>query len=180
MAASRPPWATPAGSHRPNPAGTVKIRFSIRAVSVPPRTHTNSRRSRWRRLDPGRQALLTLAHLCNGDTYTRLAAGFGTGATHDLSAARVHGIIDALSNADVMTFADKGHQGACGRVRTPFKRHRYRPKLFQSWLKQRPSIFMASQPCTRLSGARAGLHGAECHLGVACRRSFQQGFWLVA
>jgi hypothetical protein len=34
------------------------------------------RRSRWRRLDPGRQALLVLAHLRNGDTHARLAAGF--------------------------------------------------------------------------------------------------------
>jgi len=168
---------------------------------------------RWRRLDPGRQALLTLAHLRNGDTYTRLAAGFGIGvatawryvreavdllaaaaddlatvmdrirklayaildstlipidrvtdqkpyysgkhkrhgmnvqvtadavgrlvwaspalpgATHDLSAARAHGTIDALTSADVVTFADKGYQAAGGSVRTPFKRHRYRPKL---------------------------------------------------
>lgn len=28
-----------------------------------------------------------------------------------------------------MTFADKAYQGAGGTVRTPFKRHRYRPKL---------------------------------------------------
>src|SRR4051812_15395925 len=48
------------------------------------------------------------------------------GSTHDLTAARVHGIIDALSNAEVMTFADKGYQGAGGSVRTPFKRRRYR------------------------------------------------------
>ena len=51
------------------------------------------------------------------------------GATHDLSAARVHGIIEALTSAGVMTFADKGYQAAGGSVRTPFKRHRYRPKL---------------------------------------------------
>lgn len=38
-------------------------------------------RGRWRRLDPGRQALLVLAHLRNGDTYTRLAAGFAIGTT---------------------------------------------------------------------------------------------------
>ncbi|MFI7601209.1 transposase family protein [Actinoplanes sp. NPDC049681] len=177
------------------------------------RLHRQQRRSRWRRLDPGRQALLALAHLRNGDTYTRLAAGFeigvatawryvqeaiallaaaaedlaaamrriqrlahaildGTlipidrvrsqkpyysgkhrrhgvnvqviadaagrlvwaspalpGTAHDLSAARTHGIIDALTSQDVMTFADKGYQGARGSVRTPFKRHRYRPKL---------------------------------------------------
>jgi len=28
-----------------------------------------------------------------------------------------------------MTFADKGYQGARGSVRTPFKRHRFRPRL---------------------------------------------------
>ncbi|MEH1055985.1 transposase family protein [Micromonospora sp. CPCC 206171] len=177
------------------------------------RAHRSQRRSRWRRLAPGRQALLTLAHLRNGDTYSRLAAGFeigvatawryvqeaimllaadaedlatamrrirqlayaildGTlipidrvadqkpyysgkhkkhgvnvqvvadaagrlvwaspalpGSTHDLTAARAHGIIDALTTADVMTFADKGYQGARGSVRTPFKRRCFRPKL---------------------------------------------------
>jgi transposase-like protein len=35
--------------------------------------------TRWRRLDPGRQALLVLAHLRSGDTYARLASGFGIG-----------------------------------------------------------------------------------------------------
>ena len=45
------------------------------------RRHRNQRRSRWRRLDPGRQALLALAHLRNGDTYTRLAAGFEIGVS---------------------------------------------------------------------------------------------------
>ncbi|SCL50610.1 Helix-turn-helix of DDE superfamily endonuclease [Micromonospora yangpuensis] len=39
------------------------------------------RGSRWRRLNPGRQALLVLAHLRNGDTYFRLAAGFAIGTT---------------------------------------------------------------------------------------------------
>jgi hypothetical protein len=177
------------------------------------RAHRAQRRCRWRRLDPGRQALLVLAHLRNGDTYARLAAGFaigtstawryvreaidllaaladdlnaavgraarlayaildGTlipidrvadqkpyysgkhkrhgvnvqvvadpagrlvwaspalpGATHDLSASRTVGLIDALSSKDVMTFADKGYQGAGGTIRTPFKRHRHRPRL---------------------------------------------------
>ncbi|MGC5389106.1 transposase family protein [Micromonospora chalcea] len=177
------------------------------------RAHRNQHRSRWRRLTPGRQALLALAHLRNGDTYTRLAAGFAVGVTtawryvqeviallaavaedltaamrrirrlayaildgtlipidriadqrpyysgkhkrhgvnvqviadaagrlvwaspalpgsaHDLTAARSHGIIDALTSSDVMTFADRGYQGARGSVRTPFKRRRFRPKL---------------------------------------------------
>ncbi|MBM0230481.1 transposase [Micromonospora sp. STR1_7] len=174
------------------------------------RGHRKQRRSRWRRLDPGRQALLALAHLRNGDTYTRLAAGFeigvatawryvqeaitllataandmatamdrirrlayaildGTlipidrvadqkpyysgkhkhhgmnvqviadaagrlvwaspalpGSAHNLTAARTHRIIDALTSADVLTSADKGHQGARGTVWTPFKHRRTR------------------------------------------------------
>ncbi|NYF58572.1 hypothetical protein HDA35_004403 [Micromonospora purpureochromogenes] len=51
------------------------------------------------------------------------------GSAHDLTAARIHGIIDTLTSADVMTFAAKGYQGARGSVRTPFKRRRFRPKL---------------------------------------------------
>jgi hypothetical protein len=43
------------------------------------RTHRHQRRSHWRRLNPGRQALLALAHLRNGHTFTRLAAGFEIG-----------------------------------------------------------------------------------------------------
>jgi hypothetical protein len=43
------------------------------------RGHPKQHRSRWRRLEPARQAMLALAHLRNGDTYTRLAAGFEIG-----------------------------------------------------------------------------------------------------
>ncbi|MEN3611530.1 transposase family protein [Plantactinospora sp. ZYX-F-223] len=177
------------------------------------RAERTRRRGRWWRLDAGRQALLALAHLRNGDTITRLACGFavstttawryvreavdllaahaedlnaairrigrlayaildGTlipidrvadqrpyysgkhkrhgvnvqviadcagrliwaspalpGAVHDLTAARTHGLIDALTNANVMTFADKAYQGAGGSVRTPFKRRPHRPRL---------------------------------------------------
>ena len=183
------------------------------------RRHRHQLSSRWRRLDPGRQALLALAHLRHGDTLTRLACGFEIGVTtawryvreavdllaataddlatathrirrlayaildgtlipidrvadqkpyysgkhhrhgvnvqviadpagrlvwaspalpgsaHDLTAARTHNIIEALSGQNVMTFADKAYQGARGSVRTPFKRHRYRPKLSR-WQKK--------------------------------------------
>jgi hypothetical protein len=36
------------------------------------------------------------------------------GSSHDLRAARTHGIIEALSSANMMTFADKAYQGARG------------------------------------------------------------------
>jgi DDE superfamily endonuclease len=169
------------------------------------RGHRHTLRSRWRRLEPGRQALLVLAHLRNGDTYARLAAGFGIGvatawryireavdllaatapdlteamgrirrlafvildgtliaidrirghkdrphysgkhkrhgvnvqviadphgrlvwlspalpgATHDLTAARAHGIIAALTSAAVATLADKAYRGAGGAIGVP-------------------------------------------------------------
>jgi hypothetical protein len=51
------------------------------------------------------------------------------GSAHDLTAARTHGVIEALTSENVMTFADKAYQGAGGTIRTPFKRHSYRPTL---------------------------------------------------
>ncbi|MFF2654165.1 IS5 family transposase [Streptomyces sp. NPDC058045] len=161
--------------------------------------------TRWRRLSAGRQALLTLAHLRNGQPYAQLAAGFGVGTTtvyryvneavvllaalaptladavraasmkaylildgtllpidriaadrpfysgkhkkhgmnvqviadpkgrllwaspalagavHDVRAAREHGIIDALAEAGITCWADKGYQGAGGTVRLPYR-----------------------------------------------------------
>ncbi len=38
-------------------------------------------KTRWRRLDAGQQALLVVAHLRKGETYTDLAVGFGIGTT---------------------------------------------------------------------------------------------------
>lgn len=175
--------------------------------------HRRELGGRWRALPAHEQALMSLAHLRNGDTLARLAAGFGVGLTtvwrylreaidlltaeaadvaaaahraarlayaildgtlipidrvadqkpyysgkhqrhgvnvqvladaagrlvwaspalpgavHDLTAARIHGLIEALSSAHAMTFADKGYQGAGGMICTPFKRHLRRPKL---------------------------------------------------
>jgi hypothetical protein len=164
--------------------------------------------TRWRRLPATRQALLALAHLRCGDTYSQLAAGFGIGiptvyryireavevlaaiapslaeamrtirekafvildgtllpidritadtpcysgkhkrhgmnvqvltdpfgrllwaspalpgSTHDLTAARQHGIIEALTEARLNCGADKAYQGAGGPVRVPFRGRR--------------------------------------------------------
>ena len=174
------------------------------------RRHRRETGTRWRRLSPKRQALLTLAQLRNGDTYARLADGFGIGVTtawryvqeaitllnnaapdlptiierlrrlpyiildgtlipidrvtgdkpyysgkhhrhgmniqviasphghllwispalpgsaHDLSAAKTHGIIDALAAAGITTLADKAYQGAPPNVCTPYKATRHR------------------------------------------------------
>jgi DDE superfamily endonuclease len=43
------------------------------------RRHRKQIGSPWRKLNPGRQALLVLAYLRKGETFTELAAGFGVG-----------------------------------------------------------------------------------------------------
>jgi hypothetical protein len=43
------------------------------------------------------------------------------GAVHDITAARTHGIIDALTAAGVRVWADKGYQGANGTVTVPYR-----------------------------------------------------------
>jgi DDE superfamily endonuclease/Helix-turn-helix of DDE superfamily endonuclease len=194
--------------------GTVALsRAHLIRLSSLIRAHRRTIGSRWRKLSPGRQALLVLAHLRNGDTYPRLAEGFdigvatvfryiretvdllaaqapsltaalwrlahnghqlgildGTvvridrlggdldrlyysgkhhhhgvnlqglidprrgdlvwisdglpGSTHDLTAARTHGVIDAAERAQVELLGDKGYQGAGGSVTTPHKGRR--------------------------------------------------------
>jgi hypothetical protein len=41
------------------------------------------------------------------------------GAVHDIRAAREHGIVDALTQAGIRCWADKGYRGAGGTVRVP-------------------------------------------------------------
>ncbi len=43
------------------------------------RRHRRQIGSCWRKLNPGQQALLVLAHLRKGETFAQLAAGFGVG-----------------------------------------------------------------------------------------------------
>jgi hypothetical protein len=43
------------------------------------------------------------------------------GAVHDLKAARIHGIVTALTTAAMAVFAGKGDVGAGGAVGTPIK-----------------------------------------------------------
>ncbi|MGW0565995.1 IS5 family transposase [Streptomyces tauricus] len=176
---------------------------TLRFLAARLREHRRALGTRWRRLNAGRQALLTLAHLRAGQPYAQLAAGFGiatttayryiteavnllaalalteaaraastkayvildgtllpidriaadrpfysgkhkkhgmnvqviadpkgrlmwaspalAGAIHDVRAAREHGIIDALAEAGISCWADKGYQGAGGTVCLPYR-----------------------------------------------------------
>ena len=61
------------------PAGIDLSSSALRRVADLIAAHRRAIGSRWRRLAPGRQAPLVLAHLRCGDTYARLAAGFKVG-----------------------------------------------------------------------------------------------------
>lgn len=188
------------------PSGVDVSSSTLRFLVDRLREHRRARGTRWRRLNAGRQALLTLAHLRNGQPYAQLAAGFGVGTTtayryiteavsllaalaptlteavrvastkayvildgtllpidriaadrpfysgkhkkhgmnvqviadpkgrlmwaspalggavYDVRAAREHGIIDALAEADITCWADRGYQCAGGTIRLPYRR----------------------------------------------------------
>lgn len=63
------------------PPGVDVSGSGLRFLTARLREHRRALGTRWRRLNAGRQALLTLAHLRNGQPYAQLAAGFGTGTT---------------------------------------------------------------------------------------------------
>jgi len=72
------------------------------------RRHRKKIGSAWRKLNPGRQALLVLAYMRQGDTFAELAAGFGIGTatawryvteTTALLAARAPKLRQALTGA---------------------------------------------------------------------------------
>ncbi|WP_106362381.1 transposase family protein [Glycomyces artemisiae] len=100
----RPPGAPVAVQPAALPLSTATLNQVAQLI----RTHRKTIGSRWRALDPGTQALLTLAYLRKGEALRDLAAGFGISAatawrrtreTISLLAARAPGIRDALQHA---------------------------------------------------------------------------------
>lgn len=90
------------------PAGIDLSSSTLRRVARLVAQHRRVIGSRWRRLAPGRQALLVLAHLRRGDTYAQLAAGFRIGVatvyryireTVDLLAVLAPTLTDAVEAA---------------------------------------------------------------------------------
>ena len=63
------------------PAGLSVSNHALITLTDTLRHSRTQRGSRWRRLSVGQQALLVLAHLRKGETYTDLAVGFGIGTT---------------------------------------------------------------------------------------------------
>lgn len=90
------------------PAALPLSTATLNRVSALIRAHRRTIRSRWRRLAPGDQALLTLAYLHKGERLRALAAGFGISEatawrrvreTIGLLAAKATGLREALRRA---------------------------------------------------------------------------------
>lgn len=62
-----------------HPPGVDVSGSAVRFLSTELRQHRRDLGTRRRRLSPGQQALLTLAHLRNGRPYAQLGTGFGIG-----------------------------------------------------------------------------------------------------
>ncbi len=63
------------------PSGVDVSSSALRFLATRLRGRRHALGTRWRRPSAGRQALLTLAHLRNGQPCAQLAAGFGIGTT---------------------------------------------------------------------------------------------------
>ncbi|MES9810788.1 transposase family protein [Streptomyces cinereoruber] len=55
------------------------------------------------------------------------------GRTHDLTAARAHGIVQACLTRQTLVLADRAYQGADATFRTPYHRHREQPQRYQQF-----------------------------------------------
>ena len=63
------------------PAALPLSRQTLTCTAGVIRRHRKQIGSPWRKLNPGRQALLVLAYLRKDETFAELAAGFGVGTT---------------------------------------------------------------------------------------------------
>jgi Helix-turn-helix of DDE superfamily endonuclease len=73
------PHLLPRGFHAFYPAALPLSSQMLSYVAGVIRRHRRQIGSAWRKLNPGRQALLVLAYLRKGETFAELAAGFGIG-----------------------------------------------------------------------------------------------------
>jgi hypothetical protein len=63
------------------PSGMAVSNRALQLLAEALRRRRGELRTRWRRLDAGRQALLVVAYLRKGETYADLACGFAVGVT---------------------------------------------------------------------------------------------------
>jgi hypothetical protein len=131
--------------------------------------------SRWRRLPPGRQALLVLAHLRNGETYSALACGFEIGVSTvyrylregiDVLAALAPTLDEAITVAATKAFSIlDGTLLAIDRVGMAAGRDR--PFYSGKHKRHGVNVQVLTDPMGRLIWVSAALPGARHDMGAA-------------
>lgn len=94
------------------------------------------------------------------DPHARLIWASATlpGSVHDLTAARAHGIVDALTSRTIACYADKGYTGAGGAIGTPYRRHKDRK------LGKRKKLFNRHHTQVRALGERGAATLKSWHI----------------
>ncbi|SHN34805.1 DDE superfamily endonuclease [Streptomyces yunnanensis] len=97
------------------------------------------------------------------------------GRTHDLTAARAHGIVQACLTRDIPVLADRAYQGAGATVRTPYKRHHEQPAHYQQFNRDHARLRAPGEHAfARLKQWRV-LRKARCSTNRMCLRGHQPG-----
>jgi hypothetical protein len=139
------------------------------------RHERRARRTRWRRLEAGQQALLVLAYLRKGETYTDLAIGFGIGTTTvfryirealEVLAARAAGLSEAITTAARKAFVIV--DGTLLRIdRVGMASDRDRPYYSGKHKRHGVNVQIVADPAGRLVWASPALPGARHDMGAA-------------
>lgn len=84
------------------------------------------------------------------------------GRTHDLTAARAPGVIQAGLSRRLLVLADRAYQGACATVRTPYHHHHELPEHYQRYHRDHARLRAPGERAfARLKQGRL-LHKARC------------------
>ena len=140
------------------------------------RQHRSTLRTRWRRLDPGQQALLVIAHLRKGETYRDLAEGFGIGTSTvyrylreglELLAAMAPTLQQAIAVAQRKAFVIL--DGTLLRIdRVGMASGRDRPYYSGKHKAHGVNVQVIADPAGRLVWISPALPGARHDMGAAC------------
>ena len=157
------------------PSGMTVSNRALITVSDALRRSRNTRGTRWRRLSVGQQALLVLAHLRKGETYTDLATGFQIGTTTvfrylreaiDALAALAPTLAEAIEVAIRKAFVIL--DGTLLRIdRVGMVGGRDRPFYSGKWKCHGVNVQVIADPAGRLIWASPALPGARHDMGAA-------------
>ncbi|MEV4733037.1 transposase family protein [Saccharopolyspora sp. NPDC049426] len=157
------------------PSGMSVSSRALNMLAEALRHQRRVRRTRWRRLEAGQQALLVLAYLRKGETYADLAVGFGIGITTvfryirealQVLAAQAAGLSEAITTAARKAFVII--DGTLLHIdRVGMATGRDRPFYSGKHKRHGVNVQVIADPVGRLIWASPALPGARHDMGAA-------------